>query len=83
MQRPLLEAQRAGQRVAMEVGAPNLHGGRVGISSSMWRAVKWPAWEATLGLFRDELDLGPKMKFAQPAMLYNFDEMTMLIRPAN
>ena len=72
MQRPLLEEQGAGQRVALEVGAPSLHGERVGISSSTWRAVKWPAWEAILCLFRAELDLGPKTKFAHPAMLYNF-----------
>ena len=62
-------------RMAVElamVGAPSLHGGRVGISSSTWRATKRPAWEAILGLFRAELDHGPKMKFAQLGLLSNF-----------
>jgi hypothetical protein len=50
-----------------------VHGGRVGISSSTWRAAKWPAWEAILGLFRAELDFGPKTKFAHLGLLSNFD----------
>jgi len=73
VQRPLLDALGAGQRVAMEVGAPSLHGGRVDISSSTWRTVKWPAWEAILGLLQAEFRDGPKMKFAHLGLLSNFD----------
>jgi hypothetical protein len=57
-----------------------VHGGRVGISSSTWRAAKWPAWEAILGLFRAELDLGPKTKFVKLVLLYIFRLSVMVIR---
>ena len=41
-----------------------------GISANSWRATEWPAWNASLGRLRAELDNGPKTKFASFLTLY-------------
>jgi hypothetical protein len=57
-----------------------LHGRHGDNSPNTCRARKWLAWGAFLGLFRADLNLGPKRKFEAHEMLYIFSLRAMIIR---
>ena len=65
--------------VAAMMGAPccmvATHRPRAGLSGILpnrCRVMVWMLWDAILGQLRDELDLGPKMKFVVLVLLYIF-----------